>query len=171
MLTPSEQWTWHYCPQQDRLLLDIDDQLQFSSELSAANLNDKPVRQPFSLAEAEAFWRFHEALQPVIADDALRFELCLHALANRYRQLSAHKSWYFATQRAQDSGLYQLVQLQGKDTLLALVVASDLECVECLLLEDGESLAGKQLSRHTVIRVLRNRALPAEVDVGYARTA
>ena len=171
MLTPSEQWTWHYCPQKDRLLLEIDDQLQFCSELLGANLHSRIQQQPFSLEEAESYWRFHDALLPVISDDALRLELTLHALANRYRQLSAHKSWYFATQRSQDSALYQLVQLQGKDTITALVVASDLECIECLLLEAGESLAGKLLARSTVIRVLRNRATPIEQDVNLARTA
>lgn len=171
MLTPSEQWTWHYCPQKDRLVLELDEQLQFCSELAGASLNSRIVRQPFSLEEAECYWRFHDALAAVIDDEALRLEFCLHALANRYRQLTAHKSWYFATQRVQDSGLYQLVQLQGKDTITALVVASDLECVECLLLNAGESLAGKQLARSTVIRVLRNRAMPIEQDANLARTA
>lgn len=171
MLTPSEQWTWHYCPNKDRLLLNIDDAVQFTSELTNTLLNQKVVFQPFSIAEAEAFWRIQDMLQTVIIDEAERLECTLHALANRYRQLSAHKSWYFATQRLQDIGTYQLVHLQGKDQIIALVIASDLECIECLLLAAGESLAGKLLTRCSVIRVLRNRAQLLDVDVDLARSA
>lgn len=171
MLTPSEQWTWHYCPNKDRLLLNIDDTVQFTSELTSTMLNQKVVHQPFSIAEAEAFWRIQDVLQTVVSDDAERLECTLHALANRFRQLSAHKSWYFATQRQQDIGAYQLVHLQGKDQITALVIASDLECIECLLLATGESLAGKVLARCSVIRVLRNRAQLLEVDVDLARSA
>lgn len=171
MLTPSEQWTWHYCPTKDRLLLNIDDTVQFTSELTSTMLNQKVVHQPFSIAEAEAFWRIQDVLQTVVSDEAERLEYALHALANRFRQLSAHKSWYFATQRQQDIGAYQLVHLQGKDQITALVIASDLECIECLLLATGESLAGKVLARCSVIRVLRNRAQLLEVDVDLARSA
>ncbi len=171
MLTPSEQWTWQYCPLKDRLLLNIEDTVQFVSELSGTMLNQKVSNQPFSIAEAEAFWRIQEVLQQLVSNEAERLEYCLHALANRFRQLSAHKSWYFATQRQQDIGAYQLVQLQGKDQLTALVIASDLECIECLLLASGESLAGKVLARCSVIRVLRNRAQLLEVDVNLARSA
>lgn len=171
MLTPSEQWTWHYCPLKDRLLLNIDDAVQFTTELTGAMLNQKVVHLPFSIAEAEAFWRLQDVLHQVISDDAECLELTLHALANRFRQLSAHKSWYFATQRQQDIGAYQLVNLQGKHEINALVIASDLECIECLLLTAGESLAGKALTRCSVIRVLRNRAQLLDVDVDLARSA
>ncbi|GHG77183.1 cell division protein ZapC [Alishewanella longhuensis] len=171
MLTPSEQWTWHYCPNKDRLLLNIDDSVQFTSELTGTMLNQKVVHQPFSIEEAEAFWRIQDVLQVMVSDETARLEYSLHALANRFRQLSAHKSWYFATQRQQDIGAYQLVQLQGKDLITALVIASDLECIECLLLASGESLAGKALAHCSVIRVLRNRAQLLEVDVDLARSA
>ncbi len=171
MLIPSEQWTWHYCPIKDRLVLNLDDTVQFTSELTGAMLNENLVNQPFEIAEAETFWRIQEVLQPLVANDAERLEYCLHALANRFRQLTAHKSWYFATQRQQDIGAYQLVQLQGKDQLTALVIASDLECIQCLLLASGETLAGKLLARSSVIRVLRNRAQLLEVDINLARSA
>lgn len=171
MLTPSEQWTWHYCPTKDRLLLNIDDAVQFTSELTGTMLNQKIVHQPFSIAEAEAFWRLQDVLQVLVSDETARLEYTLHALANRYRQLSAHKSWYFATQRQRDIGTFQLVRLQGKDQIDALVIASDLECIECLLLATGESLAGKVLMRCAVVRVLRNRAQLLEVDVNLARSA
>ncbi|MCC5451655.1 cell division protein ZapC [Rheinheimera sp. UJ51] len=171
MLTPSEHWVWHYCQEADRLLLTLSASSSFTSELTGAVLNQKIVSQPFSLEEAEAFWRFHDVLLPLPLSDEEREQFALHALANRYRQLSAHKSWYFVTQRQQDIGLYQLVQLQGKDIIPALVVASDLECIECLLLTKGETLAGKLLTRGTVIRVLRNRAQFFEMNVDFAQTA
>lgn len=171
MLTPSEQWTWDYCPVKDRLLLKIDDANQFVSDLTGAVLNQKIANQPLSINEAENFWRIQDALQLVIQDEAERLAFCFHALANRYRQMTAHKSWYFATQRQQDISAYQLVQLQGKDTLLGLVISSDLECIECLLLVAGESLAGKMLSKNAVIRVLRNRAQLLELDLAVARRA
>lgn len=171
MLSPSEQWTWHYCPTKDRLLLNIDDTIQFTSELLGSMLNQKVVNQPFSIVEAETFWRMQDVLQPLISDEAARLEYTLHALANRYRQLSAHKSWYFATQRQQDIGSFQLVRLQGKDQIDALVIASDLECIECLLLAPGETLAGKVLSRCAVVRVLRNRAQLLDVNINLARSA
>lgn len=171
MLTPSEQWFWQYCAVKDRLLLNVGKDAQFVSELPGALLNEKVCVQAFSIAEAEAYWRLQDVLQGVVTDEVARLEICFHALANRFRQLTAHKSWYFATQRQQDVGCYQLVQLQGKDTVLALVVASDLECIECLLLAPGESLAGKVLPRCSVIRVLRNRAQLLDIDIRLAHSA
>ncbi len=171
MLTPSEQWIWQYCQDKDRLLLNIDATTQFCSEVTGALLNQKMDFQPFSLEEAEAFWRFHDVLLPLQMSDEARFACCLHALANRYRQLTAHKSWYFVTQRQQDLGVFQLVQLQGKDIIPAMVVASDVECIECLLLQEGETLAGKVLQRNSIIRVLRNRAQQLELDISFAQTA
>ena len=171
MLTPSELWTWQYCTSKDRLLLNLDNDTQFVTELTGAVLNEKVSSKAFSIAEAETFWRLHDALQTVVLDENERFHCCLHALANRFRQLTAHKSWYFVTQRMQDIGAYQLVHLQGKDNLLAVVVASDLECIECLLLASGESLAGKTLTRRTIIRVLRNRAQLVEQDINLAQSA
>lgn len=171
MLTPSEQWTWDYCPLKDRLLLKMDDNAPFISELTGAVLNQKVINQPLSINEAESFWRLQDVLQHLIHDENARFSFCLHALASRFRQLTAHKSWYFATQRQQDIGAFQLVHLQGKDTIPALVISSDLECIECLLLSEGESLAGKMLAQNAVIRVLRNRAQLIELELNIARSA
>lgn len=171
MVTPSEQWNWQYCPQQDRLVLSVHGQVIFVSTIAATQLNCQIEQQPFSLEEAEAFWRFDEVLQSVLTDPQQRFTFCLHAIANRYRQLTAHKSWYFATQRQQDCGQYHLVQLQGKDLLTAMVVSSDLECIECLFLHNGETLAGKVLQAGTIIRVLRNRAQLVEHALTFAHSA
>ena len=60
MLTPSERWSWTYCEQRDRLLLDISEQAQFCSNLTLQQLTVKPVQQRFAVNEAELFWQYLE---------------------------------------------------------------------------------------------------------------
>ncbi|KKO46581.1 hypothetical protein WG68_04595 [Arsukibacterium ikkense] len=172
MLTPSERWSWTYCAQRDRLLLDISEQLQFCSELSAAQLTEKPQAKPLSMAEAQAFWNFRDSLQPLNLTDAGLLELCLHALAAGFAQQAGHKSWYFAEQAAAAVAEYQLVQLVGMHgPIPALVLQRDGDCASCLLLTEGYSLSGKLLKRCSILRLLSNRLAPVRPSQYFAQSA
>ncbi|WNO60959.1 cell division protein ZapC domain-containing protein [Rheinheimera sp. MMS21-TC3] len=160
MLTPSECWQWNYCQQRDRLLLDLNDELQFCSPFSAAQLVAKPMQQALSITEAEAFWAIDHSLQSIELSDAVRFELCLTGLSCAFLPLLAHKSWHFQQASAHVVALYSVVVLRGMSTQHALVVATDQESSTCLLLDSITTLSGKVLPRLHVVRLLNNRISP-----------
>ena len=172
MLTPSERWNWTYCQQRDRLLLDISEQAQFCSNLTARQLLVLPAQQRFAIAEAELFWQFMEGLEPLALSQEQRLEMCLHALSYQYLQLQAHKSWYFPEQLTTDVKFAELVSIVGTaGRVAALVIAEDADCVSCLLLDDVQTLAGKTIKRTTVVRLLRNRVSPLNQPTMLARSA
>ena len=173
MLTPSERWSWTYCQERDRLLLDINEQLQFCSQLAGRQLTEKPVAKAFSMAEAETFWCLRDGLESLNLSDAQILELCLHALAARYyAQHTGHKSWYFSEQTACNIEEFQLVQLSGAELpITALVLQIEGGSATCLLLNDGLSLSGKQLQRCSILRVLLNRLCPVSNMHYLAQTA
>jgi hypothetical protein len=161
MLTPSERWNWNYCKQRDRLLLDINEQLQFCSELSAKQLTEKPSAKALSITEAAAFWHVWESLELLPLAEAELLEFTLHALAASYAQHTGHKSWYFAEQPPCSINKYQLVQLCGLHAVIpAVVLELDGDSAICLLLSAGYSLSGKLLNRCSLLRVLCNRLGP-----------
>jgi cell division protein ZapC len=157
MLSPSERWYWTYCSKTEKLLLEISDNARYCAPFAGKNLVYQPKTQPFSMIEAEAFWLITDSLQQLDLADAERLEICLAGLSAAYLQQQAHKSWYFQQGSVCDAGLFELVQLRGLSSQIALVLAVETECVTCLLLGEISTLAGKQLPRFQVIRVLRNR--------------
>lgn len=171
MLRPSERWFWTYCPQKDRLLLDISDEAQFCAPFSAAQLNCLPRQQALSMAEAEAFWAIDDSLQVLALPVPLRLELCLTALCAPFLQQTAHKSWYFAAGLDCTAQQFELVKLCGQSQQYALVLSGDADCVSCLLLGDIDTLSGKTLPRLQVVRVLRNRISQIQSDIAYRYSA
>lgn len=172
MFTPSERWSWTYCQERDRLLLDISDQAQFCSNLTSRQLATLPMQQRFAIVEAELFWHYMDSLQSLALDNAQTLELCLHALSCQYLQLQAHKSWYFpeqVTSRVKHGDLVSIVGADGR--VAALVIAEDAECVSCLMLNNAQTIAGKTIKRATVVRLLRNRVSPLNQPTMLARSA
>lgn len=176
MLLPMEKWQWNYCSDTDRLLLDIGNDLQFRAPFSGKQLYTRPQAQRFSIQEASAYTACQEALELTAFNHVIKLEITLTAVAAGYLQLQAHKSWYFAelVNNVSSSAvtLYDIVQLQGNDQLImALVVQQDADCVSCLLLEHSQTVAGKQLQRCTVVRVLRNRVSRLQYQAPFACSA
>ena len=164
MLRPSEHWSWIYSAEKDRLLLDISAQAQFCSPFSGAQLALKPVCQPLSMADAQAFWEIDDSLQQLPLSPERRLECCLTAICAPFLQQLAHKSWYFQQGEQCDASPFALVTLHGLSNQYAVVVAADDDCVTCMLLGDISTLAGKTLAALQFIRVLRNRVRPYNVS-------
>ncbi|MBZ9610750.1 cell division protein ZapC domain-containing protein [Rheinheimera maricola] len=172
MFTPSEQWIWHYCSEKARLLLDITATAQFCSPFSAAQLVYQPHQQPLTMAEAETFWAIDHSLQQLDMPAAVRLELCLTALCGSFLQQQAHKSWYFQQGSANTvAAQYDVVMLRGLSSQYALVLSADSDCANCLLLGDISTLAGKNIARLQVVRVLHNRVSALNVSIPYRYSA
>lgn len=171
MLRPSEHWYWSYCSATDRLVLDISKEVQFCSPFAAAQLLQLPQQQPLSMAEAQAFWNLDASLQQLELPAAVRLELCLTALCAPYLQQQAHKSWYFQQGGQCDAVQYDVVMLRGLSNQYALILSAETECVNCLLLGELTTLAGKVLPRLQVIRVLRNRISTLNLAMPYRHSA
>jgi cell division protein ZapC len=171
MLSPSERWYWTYCSNTDRLLLEISENARYCAPFAGRNLVHQPKMQPFSMAEAEAYWLITESLQQLDLADAERLEICLAGLSAAYLQQQAHKSWYFQQGTVCDTGQFDLVQLRGLSSQTALVLSVETDSVTCLLLGEISTLAGKQLPRFQVIRVLRNRISKLSLAASYRHRA
>tara|TARA_R110002126_G_scaffold38993_27_gene116092 strand:+ start:3282 stop:3800 length:519 start_codon:yes stop_codon:yes gene_type:complete len=172
MLTPSERWSWTYCEKRDRLLLDISEQAQFCSNISARQLTDKPTQAAFSITDAGLFWQYSDSLAVLSLSQTEQLELCLHALSCQFLQQQAHKSWYFPEQVTAPVQHGDLVSIVGADGRVpALVISEDADCVCCLMLSDVLTLAGKIVKRATALRLLRNRVSPLNQPMMLARSA
>lgn len=171
MLRPTERWIWNYCQTRDRLLLDLNDDVQFCTPFAARQLLCLPQQQALSMAEAEAFWAIEHSLQVLELAAAVRLELVLTALSCQFLQQQAHKSWYFQQGTPCSAELHDVVMLRGLSSQCGLVVAADADCVSCLLLGELDTLAGKTLSRLSVIRVLRNRVSALDLAIPYRYSA
>ena len=171
MLKPSERWYWTYCPQKDRLLLDISDQAQFCAPFGASQLIQLPQRQALTMAEAEAFQLIEDSLQQLDMPAAVRLELCLTALCAPFLQQQAHKSWYFQQGSDTAAAQYDIVMLRGLSSQYAIVLSADSDCANCLLLGDISTLAGKNVARLQVVRVLHNRVSALNVSIPYRHSA
>lgn len=171
MLRPSESWYWSYCQSKQRLVLDLNADTQFCSPFSGKQLLCLPEHQALSMAEAEAFWSIDDSLQQLDLPVVVRLELCLTALSCQFLQQQAHKSWYFQQGAECNATLYDVVMLRGLSSQYALVVAAEPDCVSCLILGELSSLAGKNLPRLSVVRVLRNRISALDVSIPYRHSA
>ncbi|WP_273024033.1 cell division protein ZapC domain-containing protein [Rheinheimera sp.] len=171
MLRPSERWFWTYCNKKDRLLLDISDKAQFCSPFAQSQLIQQPQKQPLSMAEAQAFWQIDESLQQLDLPAAVRLELCLTALCAPFVQQQAHKSWYFQQGQQYEPAQFDVVTMRGLSSQYALVLSTDTECANCLLLGEITTLAGKVLPRLQIIRVLANRISSLKTTVSYRQIA
>lgn len=171
MLRPSERRFWTYCDKKDRLLLDISDEAQFCSPFCASQLIQQPHNQPLSMAEAQDFWAIDDSLQQLDLPAAIRLELCLTALCAPFVQQQAHKSWYFQQSHQHEPAQFDVVTIRGLSSQYALVLSTDTECANCLLLGEITTLAGKVLPRLQVIRVLSNRISALKTAVSYRQIA
>lgn len=171
MFRPSERWFWTYCDKKDRLLLDISDEAQFCSPFDASQLIQKPVQQALSMAEAQAFWNIDDSLQQLLLPAELRLELCLTALCAAFVQQQAHKSWYFQQGQQYQPSQFEVVTIRGLSSQYALVLSTDTECANCLLLDEITTLAGKVLPRLQIIRVLNNRIFAVRAAASYRQIA
>lgn len=162
MLSPTESWSWYHCTERNQLVLDINAELAFPVPF-AANLLQLPAStQAFTMQDAEHYWQLLETLAETVLTSEQQLYFTLTALAAlKFMRSQGHKSWYFAdianTKVLQSM---QLAELVGQQLVQVVVLQTDGDCAECMLLNSATNLAGKALVAGSVVRVLNSRLRP-----------
>ena len=156
--TPSACWQWQV--NAGKLQLHTS-QAVHNTPFSTADLNTQPVTE-FTLAQAELFWQFWHALEPLHFPEHACFAATVDAMAAQlYLRQSGHKSWWFTpVSKLYSPQTAELVWIGAVEPLLAIVTAQFGTCCQLLLLQQGETLQAKQLNAGQVLVLLNDRVQP-----------
>ena len=156
--TPSSCWNW----QLDAGKLHLHSGAgRHSTPFLINDLTAVPSAE-FTLAQAELFWQFRHSLETLNLPEAICFAATVDALAAQlFLRQTGHKSWWFTPL----SSLYlpqaaELVWVGAAEPLLAIVTAQHGHCCQLLLLQQGNTLQGKQLHAGQVLVLLNDRVQP-----------
>lgn len=156
--TPSACWHWHL--DAGKLQLHTSSASHYTPFL-VNDLNAIPATD-FTLAQAELFWQFRHALEVLNLPEPICFAATIDAMAAQlFLRQTGHKSWWFTPV----SDLYlpqatELVWLGAAEPLLAIITAQFGSCCQLLLLQQGNTLQGKQLYAGQVLVLLNDRVQP-----------
>lgn len=162
MLSPTERWSWYHCAKRNQLVLDINTELAFPVPFAAHLLHLPKAAQPFTMQDAEHYWLALEALADTCLTQEQQLYFALSAVAAlNFMRPQGHKSWYFADiANSKPLQALQTAELVGQQLARVLILQTDHDCAECLLLSEVTSLTGKQLAAGTVVRLLTSRLRP-----------
>jgi cell division protein ZapC len=172
MLSLCPDWCWHYCEQQELLLLQLAAGQPIQTAFSAKELKCKPEQQPLSMEQAQLLMEFAEALESLIPEQDL-LPLAVQAVAAlTFVKTPLQKSHLFQFSSIEcPVVLMSIARLEGLNKAKVLLIAKDDPMVDCLLLEPIELLSGKQLPAGQLVRVQQNRLSPLLASPLYALTA
>lgn len=153
--TPSSCWHWQV--DAGKLQLHTSSAPHYTP-FPVNDLNAIPVPD-FTLAHAELFWQFRHALEVLNLPEQVCFAATIDAMAAQlFLRQTGHKSWWFT----QLSYLYspqptELVWVGAAEPLLAIITAQHGNSCQLLLLQQGNTLQGKQLYAGQVLVLLNDR--------------
>ncbi|SEA20977.1 cell division protein ZapC domain-containing protein [Alkalimonas amylolytica] len=163
MLSPTERWSWYHCAERNQLVLDINAELAFPVPFAAHQLHLPKAAQAFTMQDAEHYWLALESLADTCLHHEQQLYFALTAVAAlNFMRPQGHKSWYFADiANSKPLHALQTAELVGQQLIKVLILQTDTDCAECMLLSDVTSLTGKQLAAGTVLRLLNSRLRPS----------
>lgn len=153
--TPSACWHWQV--NAGKLQLHTSSSVH-NTPFLLNDLNAMPAPE-FTLAQAELFWQFWHALEALDLPEPICFAATIDAMAaHLFLRQTGHKSWWFTPV----SNLYvpqttALVWIGAAEPLLAIITAQHGNCCQLLLLQQGNTLQGKQLYAGQVLVLLNDR--------------
>ncbi|MDP4535261.1 cell division protein ZapC [Alkalimonas collagenimarina] len=164
MLSPTERWSWYHCTERNQLVLDINTELAFPVPFSSHLLQLPQSAQAFTMQDAEHYWLMLEALAETGLTNEQQLYFTLTGLAAlNFMRPQGHKSWYFADiANSKSVQPLQIAELVGQQLVKVLILQTDADCAECLLLEEVSSLTGKVIAAGTVLRILNSRLRPIQ---------
>ena len=163
MLSPTERWSWYHCTERNQLVLDINAELAFPAPFASHQLHLPRLAQAFTMQDAEHYWLALESLADAGLSQELQLYFALTAVAAvNFMRPQGHKSWYFADiANSKPLQAWQTADLVGQQLVQVLILQTDNDCAECLLLSEVTTLTGKQLAAGTVLRLLTSRLRPS----------
>lgn len=165
MLQASTTWTWHACHNTNRLVLDMDEQMQFCTPYKLRMLNDDALCNPnFNLQDADFYQQVCQYLTQVgLHSEAQICQIALNATAvKHYTKPILAKSWFFNSYQGTQGITGAIVSLESSQQQGAfLLIDCDSSASVCMNLSQQFMLdENLSLGEFEVIKVLNNRLHP-----------
>ena len=163
LLQPGENWKWWFDQEEDRLMLDLGDEMTFSTAYQSKELvNAAQESQNFSIEDA----RLYSSLLDTFPKKELSVPECVQialngvAVAKFYRPMMP-QSWFFQQQtKHHENTLSQgqriLLQTAQRSAPFMLVETNDLASI-CMALESIQLSESRTLQQCEVIKVMNDR--------------
>jgi len=166
LIKPGKDWQWIFCPDKDRLTLDLGADMVFVSAFSKRVLV-AAARDPqlFSIEQSHSFYQYIERIEQQLSlTEAVVNHIALNAIAAKdfYKPLMP-KSWFFNIATSVSSAQAgNIVLLQSKyETRHYLIVESNTKASTLLLIERCHQLdEDKILDQFGLIKVMNDRLMP-----------
>ena len=165
MLQASKQWQWIACPNKNRLLLDLNDEMQLCTPYKIRQLTDLVIKNPnFSLEDAAFYEQVYNYLDGFeIWSGAHICQIALNATAVKFHLKPVlAKSWFFNEYTGSQPSVEAVVKLVSKaQTGDFLIVDHCSDASVCLNLSENFQLdENLSLAQFEVIKILNNRVHP-----------
>ncbi|WP_404340235.1 cell division protein ZapC domain-containing protein [Pseudoalteromonas mariniglutinosa] len=176
MLQASKQWKWLACVTKNRLLVDLDQDMQLCTPYKLRQLTDAALLEPnFSLADAAFYQEVYQYLDTFsLWSPAQLCQIALNATAVKYHLKPVlAKSWFFNEYTGVEPSVEAIVQLnsvvqQGE----FLIVEHSDDASLCINLSEHFQLdENLSLAQFEVIKVLNNRIHPVYIQQKQCKTA
>lgn len=163
MLKPSDKWTWYYSDSEGYLMLDLDEDMVFRTNLSRNLLVDCAFeRHPFSVDDASDYQTYKEQIAYLPLSEPRKAELGLYCVAaKRFHKPVQPKSWFFDYQgNGYEPDIGDVVSLTNSYNhghFIVLEVGENASLVALVDLEPFSLNGSKSLEFGQVIKVMHDR--------------
>ncbi|MBF9000467.1 cell division protein ZapC [Vibrio nitrifigilis] len=167
MLKPSDKWSWYYSDSDGYLMLDLDDEMVFRTNLSRKLLVDCAFEsQPFSVDDASDYQTYKEQIAHLPLSEPRKAELALYCVAaKRFHKPVQPKSWFFDYQglgyQPEMGDIVSLVNEYNQGHFIVLDVGDSASLCAVVDLEAFSLNGAKSLSFGQVIKVMHDRMVCA----------
>lgn len=176
MLQATKQWQWIACANKNRLLLDLNDDMQLCTPYKLRQLTDCVFENPrFSLEDAAFYEQVYNYLDGFdLYKPAQICQIALNATAVKFHLKPVlAKSWFFEEYTGTQPSTEAIVKLTSKaQTGEFLIVEHCPVASICLNLNETFKLDDNlSLEQFEVIRVLNNRVHPLLLEQYHTKSA
>ena len=163
MLKPRDNWTWYFDDKENRLMLDLGEDMLFKTNLCRKRLVDHAIDvNTFCVDDATSYQVYLESLSCLDLSQPRQTELALYCVAaKRFHKPVQPKSWFFDEgyfdNQAAEGDIVTLANANGKGQFIVLEV-NDGVCLLARVSLDGFLLReGKTLAFGEPIKVMQDR--------------
>lgn len=169
MLQASKQWKWLACAKNNRLLVDLDQDMQLCTPYKLRQLTDAVLQEPdFSLEDAAFYQQVYQYLETFsLWNPAELCQIALNATAVKFHLKPVlAKSWFFHDYHGSQPSVEAVVKLcsQAQEGEF-LIVDHTSEASVCINLSQHFQLdENLSLEQFEAIKVLNNRIHPVYIQ-------
>ena len=165
MLQASKQWQWISCAKKNRLLLDLNEDMQLCTPYKLRQLTDSTFKNPYFSLEDAAFYEqvYQYLVQFKLWNPAQLCQISLNATAVKFQLKPVlAKSWFFEQYTGSPPSTEAVINLTSKaQSGEFLIVEHSSDASVCINLSENFQLDDNlSLVQFEAIRVLNNRVHP-----------